>query len=256
MSSVFGAYAQYYDLLYRDKDYAGEAAFIQQLLRQHAPEARTVLELGCGTGTHAALLATQGYSLHGVDLSDEMLDAARQRTRALPADVQQRLSFSQGNARDCRVGRQFDVVLSLFHVVSYQSTNADLQAMFDTVAQHLKPGGVFIFDFWFGPAVLTDRPAVRIKRMASDAVRVTRLAEPVIDAQASCVDVNYQVMVQDLTTQAVTELTETHRMRYLFLTEIDLLARAAGFSVQASGEWLTGRTPDFDTWGVYSVLRK
>jgi hypothetical protein len=128
--------------------------------------------------------------------------------------------------------------------------------MFENVARHLKSGGVFIFDYWFGPAVLTDRPAVRIKRMDSDAIRVTRLAEPEIDVQASCVDVNYQVMVWDKATDAVTELTETHRMRYLFLTEIELLARAAGFTVQASGEWLTGRIPGENTWGVYSVLRK
>lgn len=256
MSSVFGVYAQYYDLLYKDKNYAGEAAFIEGLLRQHAPEARTVLELGCGTGTHAVLLAEQGYSLHGIDLSEEMLEVARQRTAVLPIELRQQLFFSQGNARDYKIDRQFDAVISLFHVVSYQATNNDLHAMFENVARHLKSGGVFIFDYWFGPAVLTDRPAVRIKHMESDAIRVTRLAEPEINVQASCVDVNYQVIVRDKTTSAVTELTETHRMRYLFLTEIELLARAAGLSVQASGEWLTGRIPNENTWGVYSVLRK
>jgi SAM-dependent methyltransferase len=256
MSGVFGAYAQYYDLLYKDKDYASEAAFIESLLRQHAPEARSVLELGCGTGTHAILLAAQGYSIHGIDLSEEMLEVARQRTSALPIELSQQLSFSQGNVRDCEFEQKFDAVLSLFHVVSYQATNDDLHAMFHNVARHLKPGGVFLFDYWFGPAVLTDRPAVRIKRMASDAIRVTRLAEPVIDVMASCVDVNYQVLVHDKATHAVTELTETHRMRYLFQTEIEMLARAAGFNVQSSGEWLTGRPPGVDTWGVYSVLRK
>jgi SAM-dependent methyltransferase len=256
MSGVFGAYAQYYDLLYRDKDYAGEAAFIEGLLRQHAPAARSVLELGCGTGAHAILLAAQGYKIHGVDLSDEMLEVARQRTSVLPTELSQQLSFSQGNVRDCKFEQKFDVVLSLFHVVSYQATNDDLYAMFHNVAKHLKPGGVFIFDYWFGPAVMTDRPAVRIKRMNSEAIRITRLAEPVIDVMASCVDVNYQVLVHDKATHAVTELTETHRMRYLFQTEIDMLARDAGFNVHSSGEWLTGRTPGIDTWGVYSVLRK
>jgi SAM-dependent methyltransferase len=256
MSGVFGTYAQYYDLLYKDKDYAREAAFIESLLRQNAPNARSVLELGCGTGAHAILLAAQGYSIHGVDLSEEMLEVARQRASALPIELSQQLSFSQGNARDCEFEQKFDAVLSLFHVVSYQATNDDLYAMFHNVARHLKPGGIFVFDYWFGPAVLTDRPAVRIKRMASNAIRVTRLAEPVIDVIASCVDVNYQVLVHDKATRAVTELTETHRMRYMFQTEIDMLARAVGFHVQSCGEWLTGRAPGSDTWGVYSVLRK
>jgi len=256
MSGVFGAYAQYYDLLYKDKDYVSEVTFIENLLRKHAPAARTLLELGCGTGTHAVLLAEQGYIIHGIDLSEEMLEVARQRSATLPIDISQRLSFSQGNVRDFELDSQFDAVLSLFHVVSYQATNHDLYAMFFNVARHLKSGGIFIFDYWFGPAVLTERPALRIKRMASDDIRVTRLAEPLMDVQASCVDVNYQVMVHDYTTHAVTELSETHRMRYLFQTEIDMLARAAGLKVQASGEWLTGRTPGVDTWGVYSVLSK
>jgi hypothetical protein len=92
--------------------------------------------------------------------------------------------------------------------------------------------------------------------MESDDIHVTRVAEPQLDVQASCVDVNYQMLVRHKLSLTVSELTETHRMRYLFLTEIDLLARAAGFTVQISGEWLTGRAPGEDTWGVYSVLSK
>ena len=256
MSSVFGAYAHYYDLLYKDKNYLDEAKFIESLLRKHSPAAQTVLELGCGTGTHALLLAQQGYSLHGVDLSEEMLEVACQRKSSLPYDLAKQVTFSVGNARDFKLDSQFDVVLSLFHVVSYQASNVELQEMFDNVARHLKPGGIFIFDYWYGPAVLSERPAVRIKRIESDDIHVTRLAEPQIDVQAGCVDVNYQMMVRDKLSLNVSELTETHRMRYLFLTEIDLLARAAGFTVQMSGEWLTGRAPGENTWGVYSVLSK
>lgn len=256
MSGVFGAYAQYYDLLYKDKDYLKEAAFIENLLRQHAPDALTILELGCGTGAHAALLAEAGYSIHGVDLSEEMLRAAVQRSVSLSSDIRERLSFSQGNVRDCNIDQKFDAVISLFHVVSYQTTNDDLLAMFENVTSHLKKGGVFIFDYWFAPAVLTDLPVVRVKRMRSNSTQVTRIAEPEIDFQASCVDVNYDVAIRDKETGTLTELHETHRMRYLSLTEIELLARATGFSVVTSGEWITGTTPSENTWGVYSVLRK
>ncbi len=256
MSDIFGAYAQYYDLLYKDKNYSSEVDFIEQILNQHAPSATDMLELGCGTGAHAMLLAEKGYRIHGIDISEEMLEVARRRAAELSAERQRQLSFSQGNARNYQVDRQFDAVLSLFHVVSYQSTNIDLYSMFKNVALHIKPGGIFIFDYWYGPAVLTDRPATRIKRMSSDIVNITRLAEPKMDVQTSCVDVNYQVMVYNKKTQAMTEFVETHRMRYLFLTEIDMLAKMAGLTLLTSGEWLTGRQPSKNTWGVYSVLRK
>jgi SAM-dependent methyltransferase len=256
MSDIFGKYAQYYDLLYKDKNYLGEVDFIEKMLRKHAPTTVDVLELGCGTGTHAIHLAKMGYKIHGIDLSESMIDVARQRAATLPSGLNKNLKFSRGNACDCNVDNLFDAVLSLFHVVSYQSTNNDLIALFKNAANHLKPGGVFIFDYWFGPAVLTDLPAVRVKRLESDAMRITRLSEPEINVQTSCVDVKYQVMICDKATQVVSEITETHRMRYLFLTEIELLARLTGLVVEVTGEWMTDRIPNQDTWGVYSVLRK
>ncbi|MFM6580781.1 MAG: class I SAM-dependent DNA methyltransferase, partial [Dolichospermum sp.] len=74
--TVFGNYSRYYDLLYQDKDYLAEAKFIHDLIQTHAPSAKTILELGCGTGRHAELLANYGYQIHGVDRSLEMLNSA------------------------------------------------------------------------------------------------------------------------------------------------------------------------------------
>jgi SAM-dependent methyltransferase len=254
--SVFGSYARYYDLLYKDKDYASEAHFVESLLAKYAPNARSILELGCGTGAHARLLAEKGFSLHGVDISEGMLEIAQARCASLGPEILKNLSFSQGNVCDCRIGREFDAVVSLFHVVSYQSTNAELYAMFETAALHLKSGGVFIFDYWYGPAVLTERPAVRVKRMESEEIRVTRIAEPCINFDTNCVDVNYHVYIHDKKTLTVEELHECHRMRYLFSTEVEMLAQNFGLKILESCEWLTGKQPSFDTWGVCTVLSK
>ena len=49
-----------------------------------------------------------------------------------------------------------------------------------TAAKHLKPNGVFIFDFWYGPGVLTDPPVVRLKRLENEEIEVLRIAEPVM----------------------------------------------------------------------------
>jgi len=170
MSQVFDAYAAYYDLLYQDKDYQTEADFVHALLAKHGvPAGGQILELGCGTGKHAECFARMGYTLHGVDMSPAMVDVANARK---PADVAAKLEFAVGDVRDVWVAKQFDAVISLFHVASYQTTNADLLAMFKTAATHLKPGGVFLFDCWYGPAVLSDRPVMRVKRMQNDAVEV------------------------------------------------------------------------------------
>lgn len=79
MSQVFDTYAHYYDLLYRDKDYAGESEYVAAHIRKQAPQAKRILELGCGTGAHAEHLARMGYTVHGVDLSKAMLARAEAR---------------------------------------------------------------------------------------------------------------------------------------------------------------------------------
>jgi SAM-dependent methyltransferase len=253
--SVFGQYSRYYDLLYRDKDYAGETQHVAGLIERYKAGTRSILELGCGSGMHATHFGKMGYTVTGVDMSRDMLEAAQARLAGLPKDVAQRLSFSEGDVRSVRVGKKFDCVISLFHVISYQPTNADLQAAFKTVREHLNPGGIFIFDCWYGPAVLTDRPAVRVKRMQDDQTEVTRIAEPVWHPNECLVDVNYRIMIRDRRSGVVEELQETHRMRYLFMPEIELLAAAAGLQIEYAAEWLTGKAPGAATWGVCFVLR-
>ena len=143
----------------------------------------------------------------------------------------------------------------MFHVISYQVSNDDLLAAMKTARQHLDASGVFVFDVWYGPAVLTDRPAVRVKRIADRDIEITRLAEPVMHLEEDVVEVNYHVFARDLASGLVTETDETHLMRYLFSPEIGLLASASGFSVEHAEEWMTGRSLGCDTWGACFVLR-
>jgi SAM-dependent methyltransferase len=261
--AIFDNYARYYDLLYQDKDYNGEAQFVDRLIQTHAPDTKTILELGCGTGKHAMLLATAGYHVHGLDLSAEMLEYANRQCDLVYPEIAARLQFSQGDLRRVRLdgvaaqneNRQFDVVISLFHVISYQATNRDLLAAFETAKIHLKPGGIFIFDVWYGPAVCSDPPTVRIKRLVDRSIQVTRIAEPIVYPNENLVDVNYHVFIKDLSTNTIEELKETHTMRYLFKSELELISSKLHMQIVECREWLTNQQPGLKTWGVYCVVR-
>ena len=253
--AVFDHYARYYDLLYRDKDYATEAAYVAALLQEHAPGAATLVELGCGTGTHAELLARLGYTVHGVDMSEAMVERANARRAALAPELAARLSFSVGDARSVRLGVRADAVISLFHVMSYQSTNADLGAAFETARAHLAEGGLFLFDCWHGPSVLTDPPVLRIKRLADQAIEVERIAEPTLHYNDNLVDVHYDVRITELASGVRQQLHETHRMRYLFPVELDLFAEQAGMRRAFIHEWLTREAPLPPAWGACYGMR-
>jgi SAM-dependent methyltransferase len=253
--TTFAGYARYYDLLYRDKDYRGETEFVERIIQEHTKNPRRILEMGCGTGVHAIMLAESGFDVVGIDLSEEMLSAASRRVALLQPELRHRVSFIKGDVRNAGLEGHFDAVLSLFHVVSYQLTNNDLRQMFASVKTHLAPGGVFIFDCWYGPAVLTDRPVVRVKQLADETTRVTRIAKPLLHSNLNCVDVQYQLFIKDLRSGQVEEIQETHRMRYLFQPELDLLAEDAGLRIETGVAWMSGRELDFSTWYACFVLK-
>jgi SAM-dependent methyltransferase len=147
-------------------------------------------------------------------------------------------------------------VISLFHVLSYQTSNDEVARGFANAARHLRPNGIFFFDVWHGPAVLRQVPEVRIKRVEDESVRLIRIAEPALNTNESLVRVRYTIVAQSTTDNSSRIFQEEHLMRYFFPTEIELLAAGAGFEIERSEEFLTGNVPSEDTWGVAYILRK
>jgi len=249
----FVLYSQYYDLLYKDKDYVAEVDYVWALLEKFKTTSplKSILDLGCGTGIHAELMSRRGLDVYGVELSSSMLSVAKQRSSAKGSG----LSFAQGDARHYRAGRKFDAVISLFHVMSYQIRNDDVRGMLNTASEHLNEGGLFVFDFWFGPAVLWQRPSLRVKRLENERLSVVRIAEPKLHELENVVDVNYTIFAEDRLNGQIEKLEETHRMRYFFLAELDEELGRAGFARLTAEEWLSGATPSKDSWGVTVVAR-
>jgi SAM-dependent methyltransferase len=248
MTSVFGPdYAGAYDALYHDKDYAGECDLLERAFREHArTQVRRVLDLGCGTGGHSALLAERGYQVVGVDRSAAMLERARERGSSA--------RFQVGDITAFELNETFDAVIIMFAVLGYLTRNADLHQALCTVRRHLGSGGVLFGDVWYGPAVLAQRPSERVKVIDTPGGgQVIRVATSQLDTRRDVCTVSYwlwQLEGQKL----VGEVQEQHAMRYFFEPELELLLRSAGFELQRVGGF-----PDLDeepseqTWNVAFV---
>lgn len=228
MTQFGDLYSQYYDLLNSNKDYKAEVDFVNTLIRENSINVKTLLDMGCGTGAHAEIFCDKGYKVHGIDLSKEMLKIAKTRQKG----KEENLTFSHSSIQDLNLNKKFDAIISLFHVMSYQNSNNELIKAFEVAKDHLKKGGIFIFDFWYGPAVLTDLPVTRVKRLVGEKVNVTRLSEPMMHPQANIVDVNFDVFIENLATKEIFEKKELHKMRYFFDTELELICEQVGFNVQ------------------------
>jgi SAM-dependent methyltransferase len=246
MSDAFGLYAKYYNLLYSDKDYSAEVNYVAARVKEFAPEAEAILELGSGTGGHGLLLEKKGFRLHGLERSEEMVKAAREK--GFSCEVKDITSFD--------LNRKFDAVISLFHVISYITDNGKLIDVFTNAGNHLHQGGIFLFDIWYTPAVYEQKALPRMKKMKNDEIEVTRFAEPRIDINKNMVDVQYTVFAKETGTGNYTEIFESHPMRHFSIPEIGLLAELTGFQMLRSEEFGTGNEPSAGTWGVCFILGK
>jgi SAM-dependent methyltransferase len=255
MSQPFGAvYADSYDLIYRDKDYAAESTLIESIFRKYNNTVRSVLDLGCGTGNHAFPLAQRGYEVIGVDRSADML--AHAQRKLMNAGVDGKLIFQQADIGVVNLERTFDVALMMFAVLGYQLHNSEVLSALKAARRHLCVGGLFIFDVWYGPAVLHQRPSERVKVIpGKDGGEILRVTSGELDINRQLCRVHYRVWRMkkgELTEQA----EENHLVRYFFPLEINLLLESSGFTILRSGAFPAfEKEPDETTWNIMVAAR-
>jgi SAM-dependent methyltransferase len=131
----YDVFAPFYDAVQGDR--AEHSAYIRSLIEQHHPQAKSVLELACGTGSVLKQLEPH-YDVSGVDRSEAMLAVA---ARKLP-DAR----LVRADMRDVDLGETFDVVLCVFDSINHLLRFEEWEAVFDRARAHLDDGGIFVFD--------------------------------------------------------------------------------------------------------------
>ena len=234
---MFDKSAAYYDAIYavQVKDYAAEAEQLHALIRQHKQSpGRTLLDIGCGTGSHIAFLR-QHYAVEGLDLDSGMLTVARQR---FPDTA-----FHQADMVDFQLDHQFDVIVCLFSSIGYVKTVSQLQQTLQSMSRHVHPGGLVIIEPWLMPgtykegtlhALLVDQPDLKVARMSISEV----------EDGVSVLNFHYLVATPD----GIEHFTERHELGLFAHGDYLTAFQAAGLEVIHDSEGLDGR-------GLYLGLR-
>ena len=249
-------YSMYYDLLYRDKDYAAEAVFVVQLIERHAPSAagpKSLLDLACGTGRHAVEFARRGFRVAGSDQSAGMLRRAAENCARAGVQVD---FYPHSFQTADQIDRRFAVVTSMFSAVNYLTTYADLAQALRAVGRLLEPGGIFIFDFWNGNAVLDGYSPVRVKEIRDGERRLLRTSETALDPLRQTAHVHYHVVLSEGST-IVADFEEDHHVRYYFPQEMVDFLQIHGFEVAQRCPFMQADAPITPLeWNVSYVARK
>jgi len=256
--SAFGQpYAEIYNWLYSDKDYARECDLLEELFRRcSGREIQSILDLGCGTGGHAFPLADRGYQVIGVDRSGDMIAQARRKTAALGQPAGEPApAFLQDDLQTLDLGRRFDAALMMFAVLGYQTSNAEVSGALAAARRHLDPGALLVFDVWYGPAVLAQRPEERIKAVESPQGRVERTATPELDVRRHLCRVRYRLRQEGAGGQPQ-ESAEEHIVRYFFPAEIEQFLTGTRFELAHLSNFSDlDAEPSLDTWNVLACAR-
>lgn len=142
MDNPYGAFAQVYDSMQYDVDYESWIKWIDQVIKEQNPKARTLLELACGTGTIALGLAERGYRTEGLDISEEMLSIAQQKA----FDLKRKTVFYCQDMIHFSTHKSYDVIVCMCDGVNYITDENDLETFFQSVSKHLNPNGLFIIE--------------------------------------------------------------------------------------------------------------
>lgn len=132
----YNIFARFYDSVMGERRVL--ATRIEEIVKRYNPTAKTLLELGCGTGTFLKYFSDHGFQVEGIDISREMLAIARKKLPEIKLTQQNMVSFSLSN--------KFDAIICLFDSINHLVEYEDWETVFSRVHLHLNMGGLFIFD--------------------------------------------------------------------------------------------------------------
>lgn len=211
---MFESTTGFYDLMYAHKDYVVESAWVTDAVRTRTPDARTLLDVACGTGSHLRYL-TDHFACQGVDLSEPFVAIAAERAGVPvhPADMD-----------DFDLGETFDVVVCLFSSIGY---SRDLNAAIGAMTRHLNPGGLLVVEPWFTPDQWVPGRFDVLDHEA-DGTRLVRMTRSGVDGNVALMDMHYLIADQN----GIEHRQESHRMTLFTFVEYEAAFRGAGLTYE------------------------
>ncbi len=147
MIDGYSVLAPVYDKLNDTVEYGEWADFIEECFRRFSPDEnkfpKSILELGCGTGSMTIELAKRGYNLTALDLSEEMLSIADFRARETKLD---NIMFIKGDMCLFELYGTVDAVVCCLDGINHLTRREELDSCFALVSNYLNQGGFFVFD--------------------------------------------------------------------------------------------------------------
>lgn len=247
----YGKFARYYDVIYQRYNYDQECDFlINMFQRYYEGKAESILDLGCGTGSHDIVLAKKGFKVVGIDYSNTMIEIAREKSRNSGLEIE----FDVQDMRELQLSNGFDCAICMFGGFGYVLSDEDLRSLFKGLRNVLKPKGLFLFEFW-NEGGLKPTPYRSWDKLEEGGIRVYRLSKSDYNANEGVLDIRFAFVVLEQE-RLVDEFEELHRIRIYSLNEMKELLRDEGFNVLQMLVGYAGKEESVeDPFRVFAITR-
>ncbi|MEV5826896.1 class I SAM-dependent methyltransferase [Spirillospora sp. NPDC052242] len=215
-------HAEIYDAVFtgRGKDWEGDARQVAGLVRERRPDARSLLDVACGTGAHLERFAALFDDVAGLEVAEAMREIAVRRLPGVPVHA--------GDMRDFDLGRTFDAVACLSSSIGYLPEVGDLYAAVARMAGHLNPGGVLVIEPWWFPERFVEGYVGGHLVQDGDRI-ISRVSHSTRKERAVHIDVRF--VVADPRT-GIDVFTETEVVTLFERAEYEGALRSAGCTVE------------------------
>jgi 2-polyprenyl-3-methyl-5-hydroxy-6-metoxy-1,4-benzoquinol methylase len=248
MKKIFSKYADYYDLLYKNKSYKRETNYIEKIINKYAGKKLKILELGCGSGGHALELKKKGHAITALDTSKKMIEIANKK------NLNNDITFIQKDLKKFISKKKFDVIILLFHVVNFLTQKKELKKLSTNSYKNLKKNGIIIFDFINLNGVIADKPKKKIKVIKHKELTITRKTKPFFIKKKKLFNVEFEMIINNRN-KLIDKFFETHKLRLHSLDEIIKIFESK-FSAINVFKWMKfTKISKKDWFGLY-ILKK
>jgi SAM-dependent methyltransferase len=247
MSTMYQGFAYVYDQFMDNIPYEEWCQYLLTLFKQYSVTSGALAELGCGTGTMSQLMAKAGFTVLGVDISQDMLTIAAEKTAGTP-----NLTFLLQNMCQLDLGQRVDGIYCVCDSLNYLLYAEEVLATFKGVKSHLVPGGTFIFDLkteFFYRNILGDQTFCDHQENCSYTWENSFFEEDGINQY------DLTIFVKTPDSQLFQRFNETHHQKAYSLTEIIDLLSDSGLEYVAAYDAFTQNPPDSESERVYIIAR-
>ena len=255
--TIYDKFSKYYDELYSHLDYEAECEHLIKIFNRYcASPARSILDLGCGTGKHALILAEKGYHVTGIDMSKGQIESAKKKSEQ--SNARDNLDFIHSDMRDFSLEIQFDVSVSLFGSFCYLLEDDDTQRTLENIHNHLNEDGILVFEFWHiggvNPKASTGGYHTWTKYEGENR-KIIRLNTSIFNHETCTLDLQFDFYVIG-NKNVIDEFKETHKMRVFSISEIRSWLRTTGFKVLGLFELNAFNPPMSNSFRLTAIAQK